>query len=95
MRLKYFSPILWFRWIGQFFVGWAQSIAWRHAPRAIPAILLSAALAMTAVVAMNDGSSWRTDRLNRQWFATLDVEDYDTAELVVMRQLHMRQMTRN
>ena len=88
--MKYLNPILWFRWIGQFLVGWAQSVAWRRAPRAIPALLLLISLVLTAVIALNDGSSWRTDRLNRQWFATLDAEDYETAELVVMRQLHMR-----
>ncbi len=88
--MKYLNPILWFRWIGQFLVGWAQSVAWRQSPRAIPALLLLISLVLTAVIALNDGSSWRTDRLNRQWFATLDAEDYETAELVVMRQLHMR-----
>lgn len=90
MKLNHFNPILWLRWMGQFVVGWGQSIRWRHAPRAIPAILLTIGIAMTIVVALNDGSSWRTDRLNQQWFSTLEAEDFDTAELVVMRQLHMR-----
>ncbi len=88
--LKYLNPLLWFRWAGQFFNAWVQSILWRDAPRAIPALILVLVLTVTGVVAWNGTSSWRDDQLNRQLQLAWDEENFATAELVVMRQLRSR-----
>ena len=88
--LRNLNPLLWLRWAGQFVYAWAQSISWRDAPKAIPAIVLMMVLTVTGVIAFNDSSNWRTDLLNNQLQVAWDEENYETAELVIMRQLRKR-----
>lgn len=88
--LKYFNPLLWTRWISQFFYAWLLAIPWRDAPKAIPAIILVVVLIVVSVIAWSDASNWRTQLLDKQLQVALDQENYETAELVLKRQLRRR-----
>ena len=84
--LTYFNPLSWFRWFGEFIYSWVLSIPWRDAPKAIPAIILLVVLFAAGIAALAEGG-WRNRLLNKQLNAAKIQEDYDTAELVVRRQL--------
>ena len=88
--LKYFNPLVWFRWLSQFFYAWCLAIPWRDAPKAIPAIILMIVLVVTSVIAWSDTSNWRSELLNSQLQVALDQENYESAELVLRRQLRRR-----
>ncbi len=81
--LKYVNPLVWSRWISQFFYAWCMAIPWRDAPKAIPAIILMIVLVVTSVIAWSDTSNWRSELLNNQLQVALDQENYETAELVL------------
>ena len=88
--LKYVNPLVWSRWISQFFYAWCMAIPWRDAPKAIPAIILMVVLVVTSVIAWSDTSNWRSELLNSQLQVALDQENYETAELVLLRLLRRR-----
>ena len=88
--LKYVNPLVWLRWISQFLYAWSMAIPWRDAPKAIPAIILMIVLVVTSVIAWSDTSNWRSELLNNQLQVALDQDDYETAELVLKRQLRRR-----
>jgi Flp pilus assembly protein TadD len=85
--LKYFNPLAWGRWIGQLVYGWALSISWRDAPKAIPALLLVFVLSITSVIALSDSSDWRSRLISNQLSAAWERDDFDTAELIIRRKL--------
>lgn len=84
--LTYFNPLSWLRWFGEFAYSWLLSIPWRDAPKAIPAIILVVVLFAASMVAWTEGG-WRNRLLNKQLNVALEQEDYETAELVLRRQL--------
>lgn len=88
--LEYFSPLKWGRWLGQFIVVWGASIPWHDAPKAIPAIILMMVLLVTSVAAWNHSSDWRTTIVDNQLKVAWDRDDFETAELVILRQLKDR-----
>lgn len=67
-----------------------MSLPWRDAPKAIPAIILVVVLLVTSVAAWTDNSDWRTSLLDNQLVAAWDKDDYETAELIILRQLRQR-----
>ena len=87
--LKYFNPLSWLRWIGEFIYHWGLSAPWSEAPKAIPIVALVAALIVLGVISIKDdeGSGWRTRLLNAQLMDAWESEKYETAELVLRRQL--------
>lgn len=88
--LRYFNPLAWGRWIGQFFYGWVMSISWRDVPKAIPALILVFVLCVTGAIAWSDASDWRSRLLSSQLQAAWERDDYTTAELILKRQLARR-----
>lgn len=88
--LHYFSPLAWGRWLGQFVSSWAASVPWGRAPKAIPAIALLVIMGVTAAIALVQTSSWRADLLNRQLQSALEADDFETAEVLLQRQLGRR-----
>lgn len=88
--LQYFNPLAWFRWFGQFVSAWVLSTPWREAPRAIPALILLIFLVITGSIAVTDGSGWRARRVDRQLARAAEVDDYETAELVLRRQIQTK-----
>ena len=89
--LKYLNPLTYFKWIGQFIYAWGMSLPWSSAPKTIPALLLVLALAIAAVIASSDSSNnWRSNLLKKQLMVALDTDDFDTAELLLTRQVRDR-----
>lgn len=85
--LQYFNPLRWFRWFGQFIVAWGQSLDWLDLSYGVPAILLTLALGTGAVIAYTGGNEWRTRLLDDQLQHALEIDDFDTAALLLRRQL--------
>ncbi len=85
--LHYFNPLAWARWFGQFVSAWILSTPWREAPKAIPALILLIGLTVTGAIAVSDGSGWRARRVEGQLARAAEVDDYETAELVLRRQI--------
>ncbi len=88
--LQYLNPLQWARWFFELIYAWTLSIPWRDVPKAIPAIILLVVLFVTAVIASTDTSDWHVQLMNRQFAVAWEQDDFETAELVVMRQLRMR-----
>lgn len=88
--LSYLNPLNWFRWIGGFVTAWLLSIPWRDAPKAIPALVLIIVLVVTGSIALTEGSNWRARQIDRQLRRALEVDDYETAELVLRRQIQAK-----
>ena len=88
--LKYFNPLAWMGWCGQFFAAWLSALPWRDTPKALPAIILMVTLSVAGAVAWTDRSNWRSELLDRQFRTALDEEDHEIAELVIKRQLAAR-----
>ncbi|MEM9588137.1 MAG: hypothetical protein AAGA03_12720, partial [Planctomycetota bacterium] len=86
--MKILNPLVWLRWLGQFFYAWALSIPWHHSARAIPAICLVIGVIVVAAIAYSEGSSWRSRTIDQQLFAAMEVDDFATAELVSRRQVN-------
>ena len=81
------NPIRWLTWLGEFVQLWFVGIPWRDAPKAIPAVILSVVLFTTGFIAFSGGAGWRNRQLDRQLRVSFDREDYETAEIVMRRQL--------
>ncbi len=88
--LKYINPLTWLQWIGQFLYLWMLSIRWRDVPKAMPAIVLVIVLSTAAMVAWSDDSGWRNRLMKKQLAAAWRIDDFETAELVLRRQLKFR-----
>ena len=88
--MRYLNPLNWVRWIFLFVGAWFLAISWRDVPKAIPALLLIFLLVIAAAIALNDNSNWRTELLNKQLVVAWEQENYETAELVIKRQLRKR-----
>ena len=88
--LRLLNPLAWMKWFGQFVTGWTLSAPWRDAPKAIPIIILLAILIITAAISRTEGSGWRTRLLNNQLSVAWDKDDFQTAELVLRRQLDQK-----
>ena len=88
--LQYFNPLAWFRWAGQFIAAWMMSVPWREAPKAIPALILLIVLTITGSIALTDGSGWRSRQVERQLGRAMEIDDYETAELVLRRQIQAK-----
>ncbi|TWT84826.1 Tetratricopeptide repeat protein [Planctomycetes bacterium CA13] len=88
--LRYFNPIQWFGWIGQFIRAWVASLPLQQIPKAIPAFVLLMVLLITGIVAYSDGNRWRSNLMGKQFKAAWDADDYETAELVLRRQIKER-----
>ena len=89
--LRYFNPLAWLRWVGEFIYLWAISAPWRDAPKAIPFIALMAFLVVIGIISLSGASSqWRSGLLDKQLIDAWERDDYATAELVVRRQLAAR-----
>ncbi|MEO1618948.1 MAG: hypothetical protein AAFV88_24065 [Planctomycetota bacterium] len=82
-----FNPLSWMRWFGEFIRSWFLGIPWSDAPKAIPAIILSVVLFSTGFIAFSNGAGWRNRLLRRQLAVSLERDDYETAEVVIKRQL--------
>ncbi|MEM1228676.1 MAG: tetratricopeptide repeat protein [Planctomycetota bacterium] len=87
---KFINPFNWLKWGGQFTYAYLLSIPWREAPKAIPALILLVVVMVGGAIAYSDGGSWRNTKVNRQLATALDADDYETAELVLRRQLSDR-----
>lgn len=90
MFLNALNPLNWVRWIFLFLCAWFLAISWRDIPKAIPALILIFVLVVTGTIAWNDNSNWRTELLDNQLAVAWEQESYDTAELVIKRQLVRR-----
>jgi len=88
--LRYLNPLQWGRWFAQFVHAWAVSIPWDSAPKAIPAFLLLLVLLVTGVIAYSDGNRWRSNLMGKQFKTAWEADDYETAELVLRRQIKDR-----
>lgn len=89
--LQYLNPLNWMRWTAQLLYGWVTSVSWRDAPKAIPAIILVVVLSVTSLMAWTGTSDWRTNLLATQLQNAWELDDYDTAELIIRRQLSRKQ----
>lgn len=85
--LSYLNPFAWLRWLARFVAAWLLTIPWREVPKALPALILILVLVVTGFVAYTDSGSWRNRLLERQLRAAWEVDDFETAELVLRRQL--------
>ncbi len=88
--LEYLNPLNWLRWLAQFVSAWLQSTPWRDAPKAIPALILLLALTVTGSIALTEGSGLRSRQIDRQLAHALEIDDYETAELVLRRQIQAK-----
>jgi len=89
--LHYLNPLTYLKWIGQFIYAWGMSLPWSNAPMTIPALILVLGLGIASVVAFSTSSNnWRSNLLKRQLMTALDTDDYDTAELLLTRQVRER-----
>ena len=88
--MRYFSPLNWVFWFGQFVYAWSLSIPWGDASRAVPAVLLLFVLAVATFVNLDDSSGWRSELIDRQLTAAWDTENFDAVVLVLERQLEIR-----
>lgn len=84
--LRYLNPLVWLRWLGQFVSAWLLSIPWADAPKAIPALILVIVVTVTGFIALT-GSGFRSRRVNRQLASAFEVDDFETAELMLRRQI--------
>jgi len=85
--IAYLNPIQWMRWFWQFVYFWGISVPWRSVSAGIPAILLCAGLATLSFFAFTDGGSWRRNLIKGQLENSLLREEYDTADLLIRRQI--------
>lgn len=86
--LRYLNPLTYLKWIGQFIYAWGMSLPWSSAPMTIPALALVLLLSIASVVAFSSSSNnWRSNLLKRQLMTALDTDDFDTAELLLQRQV--------
>ncbi len=86
--LRYLNPLTYLKWIGEFIYAWGMSLPWSSAPMTIPALILVLVLSLASVVAFSTSSNnWRSNLLKRQLSTALDTDDFDTAELLLKRQV--------
>ncbi|MGB7345806.1 MAG: tetratricopeptide repeat protein [Pirellulaceae bacterium] len=88
--LRYFNPLAWMRWFGEFVYLWAVSAPWSDAPKAIPFIVLMAFLTVAGAISLSGASQWRNGLLDSQLADAWERDDFVTAELVIRRQLSTR-----
>lgn len=88
--LQYLNPFAWGRWFFEFVSAWFLGFPWRDAPKGIPALLLMTVLIVGSVIAWTDNSNWRTELLNKQLMVAIEADQFETAELVIQRQLKKR-----
>ena len=87
MNMAYLNPLQWGRWIGGFFSLWVLSLPWGRVSHGLPALILVVALISGGVIAVSEGSGWRDGLLQAELQDAWDREDFDTAELIIRRQL--------
>ncbi|MCC9655658.1 hypothetical protein [Rhodopirellula halodulae] len=85
--IRYFNPLQWFKWLGQWFVAWFRTIPWKRAGTAVPAIGLTIALAILLFVSSGENVSWRSQLIRDQLADAFERDDYQTAELLIRRQM--------
>ena len=89
--LRYLNPLTYLKWIGDFIYAWGMSLPWGSVPKTIPALILVLVLGVVTVIASSDGSSnWRSNLLKKQLMTALDADDFETAELLLTRQVRER-----
>lgn len=85
--MNYLNPVAWFRWLGDFLKGWVLTRPLRDSPKMIAAILSFLFIAL-GIFASGGGAD---DQRQRMWEGQVRnafvADDYETAELVVQRQL--------
>ncbi|MEL6107037.1 MAG: hypothetical protein AAFU85_13420, partial [Planctomycetota bacterium] len=81
------NPLNWMRWGAEFIRVWLMGLPWRDAPKAIPAIILTIVLFTVGFVAFSGEAGWRNQLLAKQLKLSMDREDFETAEIVLKRQL--------
>ncbi|CAD72638.1 MAG TPA: hypothetical protein DDX19_22770 [Rhodopirellula baltica] len=85
--IRYFNPLQWFKWFGQWFVAWFRTIPWKRASTAIPALALTVALAILLFVSTGKNVSWRNQLIREQLADAFERDDYKTADLLIRRQI--------
>ncbi len=89
--LRYLNPLTYFKWIGQFIYAWGMSLPWSNAPLTIPALILILLISLAAVIAFSGNSNnWRSNLLKKQLTTAFDADDFETAELLLARQVNDR-----
>ncbi|WP_404308896.1 tetratricopeptide repeat protein [Neorhodopirellula lusitana] len=84
---RYLNPLAWTKWFGQFIFCWIRSIPWKRVGAGVPALILTAALILLAFLAYSDGGSWRRGVLASQIQNAIEIEDFESAELLLKRQM--------
>lgn len=85
--MRYFNPLVWLRWMGQFVTVWVLTIPWRETPKALPALVLTLAIVVAAAISLADGNAWRSRWIAKQYADAIEVDDFTTAELLLRRRL--------
>lgn len=85
--IQYFNPLNWLRWIGQFVTAWLLSRPWRSTPAAVPALCMLIIVVTVFVATLSNDADWRGGLLDRQLASAVEREDYDTAEILLVRKL--------
>ncbi len=87
MNMTYLNPLQWGRWIGGFISLWVLSLPWGRVSHGLPALILVVALISGGVIAVSEGTGWRDGLLQAELLDAWERDDFDTAELIVRRQL--------
>ncbi|KLU02930.1 putative transmembrane protein [Rhodopirellula islandica] len=85
--IRYFNPLQWFKWFGQWLVAWFRTIPWKRASTAVPALMLTVALAILLFVSTGESVSWRNQLIREQLASAFERDDYKTADLLIRRQI--------
>ncbi|MEM6366150.1 MAG: hypothetical protein AAF745_17095, partial [Planctomycetota bacterium] len=88
--LKVINPLNWLKWGGQFMYAYLLSIPWREASKAIPALVLLIVVFVGTAIAYTGGGDLRNKQINQQLASAYDIDDFETAELLLRRQIASR-----